>query len=65
MRLADGSEEPADQVISAADGHATIYGMLGGRYVGEVHRDLYERAALPLTFLRREHTRAARLSGAA
>ena len=48
VRLADGSEEPADQVISAADGHATIYGMLGGRYVGEVHRDLYERAALPL-----------------
>jgi phytoene dehydrogenase-like protein len=48
VRLADGSEERADVVLSAADGHATIYGMLGGRYVGEVHRDLYERDVLPL-----------------
>jgi phytoene dehydrogenase-like protein len=48
VRLADGSEERADTVVSAADGHATIYGMLGGRYVGEVHRDLYERGVLPL-----------------
>jgi phytoene dehydrogenase-like protein len=48
VRLADRSEERADVVVSAADGHATIYGMLGGRYVGEVHRDLYERGVLPL-----------------
>jgi len=47
-RLADGSEERADVVVSAADGHATIYWMLGGRYVGEVHRDLYERGVLPI-----------------
>jgi len=48
VRLEGGSEERADVVVSAADGHATIYGMLGGRYVGEVQRDLYERGVLPL-----------------
>jgi len=48
VRLEGGFEERADVVVSAADGHATIYGMLGGRYVGEVQRDLYERNALPL-----------------
>jgi len=48
VRLEGGFEERADVVVSAADGHATIYGMLGGRYVGEVQRYLYERNALPL-----------------
>jgi phytoene dehydrogenase-like protein len=33
VRLADGSEHAADVVISAADGHATLFDMLGGRYV--------------------------------
>jgi phytoene dehydrogenase-like protein len=32
IRLEDGSEQLADTVISAADGHATIYDMLDGRY---------------------------------
>jgi phytoene dehydrogenase-like protein len=32
VRLADGSEHAADVVISAADGHATLFEMLGGRY---------------------------------
>ena len=32
VRLADGTEERAEVVISAADGHATIYEMLGARY---------------------------------
>lgn len=31
VRLADGSEENADEVISAADAHGTLYGMLAGR----------------------------------
>ena len=35
VRLADGSEYTAGTVISAADGHATIYDMLDGRYVNE------------------------------
>jgi phytoene dehydrogenase-like protein len=34
IRLADGSEHRADYVISAADGRATIFDMLEGRYVG-------------------------------
>jgi phytoene dehydrogenase-like protein len=33
VRLADGSEHRADAVVSAADGHRTIFKMLGGRYV--------------------------------
>ncbi|HEX3992454.1 MAG TPA: NAD(P)/FAD-dependent oxidoreductase, partial [Acetobacteraceae bacterium] len=32
VRLADGETITADWVISAADGHATIYELLGGRY---------------------------------
>nr|MDO8098576.1 NAD(P)/FAD-dependent oxidoreductase [Candidatus Njordarchaeota archaeon] len=33
VRLADGSEHPADAVISAADGYSTIFKLLGGRYL--------------------------------
>ena len=33
VRLADGSEHRADAVVSAADGHGTIFKMLGGQYV--------------------------------
>jgi phytoene dehydrogenase-like protein len=46
VRLADGSEHFGDEVISAADGHATLFGMLGGRYVGEELAAVYRR--LPL-----------------
>lgn len=42
VRLADGSEERADVVVSAADGHATIFDLLGGRYVGETFAKIYE-----------------------
>jgi phytoene dehydrogenase-like protein len=35
VRLADGSEQRADVVISNADGRATIYDMLGGRYISD------------------------------
>jgi len=35
VRLADGREHRADVVVSAADGHSTIFSMLGGRYVDE------------------------------
>jgi phytoene dehydrogenase-like protein len=48
VRLSDGSEEPAEIVVSAADGHATIYEMLGGRYLDETFRGIYERGDLPL-----------------
>jgi phytoene dehydrogenase-like protein len=42
VQLADGSEHEADWVISAADGRATIFDMLGGRYVNQRIRRLYE-----------------------
>lgn len=35
IQLADGSEHRADVIISAADGHATIFDMLGGQYLNE------------------------------
>jgi phytoene dehydrogenase-like protein len=41
VRLADGREERADVVISAADGHATIFEMLEGRYIDDVIRGYY------------------------
>ncbi|MBM3146461.1 MAG: NAD(P)/FAD-dependent oxidoreductase [Actinobacteria bacterium] len=42
VRLIDGTEELADVVVSAADGHATIFGMLGGRYVGDTFAKIYQ-----------------------
>jgi phytoene dehydrogenase-like protein len=41
VRLADGSEHAADVVISAADGHATHFELLGGRYVDDRTRAYY------------------------
>ncbi|MDP2951817.1 MAG: NAD(P)/FAD-dependent oxidoreductase, partial [Chloroflexota bacterium] len=42
VRLADGSEHRADYVISAADGHATIFRMLEGKYVNQKIRSYYD-----------------------
>jgi phytoene dehydrogenase-like protein len=47
VRLADGSEHRADVVISAADGHTTIFGMLDGRYVNNEVRKPYEGGMTP------------------
>lgn len=41
VRLADGSEHRADFVISAADGHATIFDMLDGAYADDRIRANY------------------------
>jgi phytoene dehydrogenase-like protein len=41
VRLDDGSEHRADIVVSNANGHATIYGMLGGRYTSPAIRSYY------------------------
>jgi phytoene dehydrogenase-like protein len=48
VRLEGSEELRAGAVVSAADGHATIYDMLGGRFLGAVHRDVYEGGVLPL-----------------
>jgi len=42
IRLNDGTEHHADVVISAADGHTTIFDMLGGRYADETIKGYYE-----------------------
>lgn len=42
VRLEDGTEHQGDIVISAADGHSTIFDMLGGAYVSEEIRQIYD-----------------------
>lgn len=42
VRLVDGTEHRGDVTISAADGHATIFDMLGGRYIDDKIRDYYD-----------------------
>lgn len=44
VRLYDNREDRADYVISAADGHATIFDMLGGRYINRAIRRRYSGA---------------------
>lgn len=43
VRLANGSEYRADIVVSAADGHATIFDMLDGKYVDDKIRGYYQQ----------------------
>jgi phytoene dehydrogenase-like protein len=43
VKLADGSEVRADEIIWAADGHSLIFDMLGGRYVDDRIRTVYEK----------------------
>ncbi len=42
VRLQGGSEHEADLVISAADGHATIFDMLEGEYTDDKIRERYD-----------------------
>ncbi len=42
VRLADGSEHAADEVIGAADGRSTIFGMLKGKYISGKLKRQYE-----------------------
>jgi phytoene dehydrogenase-like protein len=41
IRLQDGAEKKADYVVSAADGHATIYDMLEGKYINDEIKKRY------------------------
>jgi phytoene dehydrogenase-like protein len=43
VKLTDGSEHRADVIISAADGHATIFDMLDGKYLDETIKGYYEK----------------------
>jgi phytoene dehydrogenase-like protein len=49
IQLSDGSKCPADYVISAADGYATIYKMLEGRYIDDNIKSLYNETPLAPT----------------
>jgi phytoene dehydrogenase-like protein len=53
IRLADGTEHRGDIVISAADGHATIFDMLEGKYIDGKIRGYYDRLPLfpPLVYV--------------
>ena len=53
MRLADGTEHHGDIIISAADGHTTIFDMLDGRYTDEKIRGYYDNPKLfpPLVYI--------------
>ena len=43
VRLADGTEHRGDIVISAADGHSTIFDMLEGEYINDKIRGHYDK----------------------
>jgi phytoene dehydrogenase-like protein len=43
IRLNNGSEHFAERVISAADGHATLFSMLEGKYGDDKTREPYEK----------------------
>lgn len=50
VKLANGEEHFADIVISAADGHATIYDMLEGKYINPKIDELYNNSSKYRTF---------------
>ncbi|GAI27582.1 unnamed protein product, partial [marine sediment metagenome] len=53
VKLADGTEHRADWVISAADGHTTIFDMLEGKYTDDEIKNRYEHPNLfkPLVYV--------------
>lgn len=51
VQLAGGETVKADWVISAADGHTTIFDMLGGKYVDRTIRNAYEERELFASYL--------------
>jgi len=53
VRLADGTEHRGDVIVSAADGHATIYDMLDGRYVNKKVNRYYDELPIfpPLVYV--------------
>ena len=53
ISLQDGSEHRASRVISCADGYSTIFNMLGGKFVDEKIRGIYDKWPVfpPLIFV--------------
>lgn len=53
VRLLDGTEHRGDIVISAADGHSTIFNMLDGKFINDKLKGYYEKLPLfpPLVYI--------------
>lgn len=53
IKLADGTEHPADYIVSAADGRTTIFDMLGGKYIDDKIINMYDHPKLfsPLVYV--------------
>jgi phytoene dehydrogenase-like protein len=51
VQLAGGETVAADWVISAADGHATIYDLLGGKYADQAINKFYEELEIFPSYL--------------
>lgn len=51
VQLTGGETIKADWVISAADGHATIFDLLGGQYVDAATRKMYDEKELFASYL--------------
>jgi phytoene dehydrogenase-like protein len=51
VRIAGGETVKADWVISAADGHATVYDMLGGKYVDPAIQNIYDQRELFASYI--------------
>jgi phytoene dehydrogenase-like protein len=53
VKLANGKEYRADYIVSAGDGHTTIFEMLGGRYIDDKIREMYAKPNLfpPLVYV--------------
>ena len=53
IKLADGTEHRSDVVISAADGHTTIFNMLEGKFINDKIRGYYDKLPLfpPLVYV--------------
>jgi phytoene dehydrogenase-like protein len=51
VRLVDGTEHRADMIISAADGHTTIFDMLDGKYIDDKIRSYYNEWPIYQAFI--------------
>jgi phytoene dehydrogenase-like protein len=51
IQLANGEIVPADWVVSAADGHATLFELLGGNYVDDLRQRVYAEKELFASYL--------------
>jgi phytoene dehydrogenase-like protein len=53
VKLADGKEYRADYIISAGDGRTVIFDLLGGKYINETLKNMYDNPNLfpPLVYV--------------